>query len=219
MNEPEQKPKRKTFFNKKLVTIVLVAILIIGSLTSLGLLWKSHQKQRDDSKKQVSIFQDKIEDLESKNHSLSQDLDEANKKLTDLENESEGIEVEEIPNLTVTVTGATKDSRGYVHNDTTKQVIIVDISVANKSGATTYLGLSDFKLKDSENHSYDVTGTCWPPAANKTELKAQSVASGETVSGSVCIANLSVYLEGLVLHYKEQTFDINPKDATYPTWW
>lgn len=220
--------KHKKIDKKKAVLIIAIVIVILGLIGGSLAAYRSHnsvKKQRDQLSGQVKDLQTQNKKLESQKKELTGSLGDANKQLKKLYDDAKNAKAKDTPlakaaALTASVTGVTGDSRGYVHQSNTNvQVIIIDLTVKNESTSDLYLSLSDFKLKDSDDHTYNADlSSCWPPAANKVLLKAQSLAPGESVSGSICYANMSVFLTGLNLHYGDQAFDIVPKDATYPTW-
>lgn len=222
LNETSKQPHKKRNKKKILAIVVVLLVLILGVVETKSLLHTAKQRH-DKTDSDMSALNSKVAKLEKQSESLSNSLNETNVRLlalTKTTKQTTTPATQDVPSLTTTVTGVTKDSRGYVHQTNNNlQVIIVDLSVTNKSDSVAYLVPGDFKLKDSEQRSYSPdTTSSWPPAANKVLLKAQSVAAGETITGSISFANMPVSLTSLTLHYNDQAFDIVPKDATYPSW-
>lgn len=218
-NTTRAEPKARMNKKKPIIigTVVFVLVLAIaGAIFGLNSI-STLTKERDGLKSEVNDLQKATSRQESQSKELTKNLNEANNELKKLYAEKEEAESAV---LSVSVTDATRDSRGYVHQTNTGiHDIIVDLIVKNESSAPLYLSLEGLKLKDSKDQTHTpLNSSCWPPAANKVFLKAQLVAPGESINGSICYGKLPVSVTGLKLQYGEEVFDIKPQDATYPTW-
>jgi len=224
--EPPRLKEKKNINKKKVVIIVVVVIILLGAICSGAYRgyasYDSVKKQRDDLSNQVSQLESNSKRLETQNQELTTNLEDANKQLKEVHDEAEEMKSSV---LTVSVTGTTKDSRGYVHQRNNNiHDIIVDLTVKNESKTELYFSIENLKLKDEQNKSYTpLSSSCWPPAANKQLLKSQLLAPGETITGSVCYGGMfnnpiPATMSTFIFQYGEVTTTITAKDATYPTW-
>jgi len=213
----EKKPASKG--NKKLKIAMAVALFFIGLAAAGYFIYDAFQQQHYRLSSQIKTEQDKAVELENQNKKLASNLDDANKQIKSLKDaikKSENAEVI-IPKLTLKVSGVTRDSRGYGYSGSYKeQDVIVDVTLTNNSSKVAYLSASDFRLKDGDNATVTTTfSASWPPAANKKALKTQSVAPGDTVSGSILFSRVSTGFSGYTLYYLEDVHNVTPEDATY----
>ncbi len=229
--EKETTPlKEKKHVNKKKLAIIMVVVIILlGAICSGAYLgytsYDSMKKQRDDLSNQVTQQETDTKRLEAQNQELTVNLEDANTQLKVLHEEAEETEKVKSSVLTVSVTGTTKDSRGYVHQSNNNvHDIIVDLTVKNDSKTELYFSVDDLKLKDGQNKTYNpLNSSCWPPAASKQLLKSQLLAPGETIAGSVCYGGMftntiPATTSTFTFQYGQVTSTITAKDATYPTW-
>lgn len=181
------------------VVSALVVVLLI--LLSNFVIYLSQSKKYDSVNESVSHLSQKVDSLTSQIQGIDVKLKAQNPAPNT--QASSSIQTPTIPQPTIAILGAQKDTNGY-------KMIDVDVNITNSTSTSLSLKISSFKLLDETgNTSQDFgDGTGTTLSNGYVVLNSQTLSPGQVVKGALVFGVMDANYSDYTLTYGPESYSV-----------